>query len=160
MGRQLRVYVAGSSDPQERGRVKAAITQVKAHPHMQLTYDWVASKEEYANITDAELPAEERRELARLCAVGALAADVFWLLAPDFPTRGAWFEAGMVDGWNFLHGVGSSPPNDSFHRHIDTIASGPTQQSIFCSRMVEYATDKDAFFALCSFADRFVASSR
>lgn len=154
--KRLKVYIAGSSDLQERGRVKSAIMQVDSHRNMQLTYDWVASKEAYANVADAVLPDEERPGIASMCAVGALAADVLWFLAPDFATRGAWWEVGMVDGWNFAQGTISNTARGGPRRRIEVFASGPTKQSIFCSRMREFTTDKDAFFELCALADRFV----
>lgn len=155
--KQLKVYVAGSSNLQERGRVKTVLAMVEGHPNMQLTYDWVASKEAYENMHDSSLPFTERPGIASMCAVGALAADVLWFLAPDFTTNGAWFEAGMVDGWNFAQGTISNTARGGPRRRIEVFASGPTRQSVFCSRMREFETDRDAYFELCAFADRFVA---
>jgi hypothetical protein len=147
MDERLRVYVAGSSDPQERGRVKVAMMQVKGHPNMELTLDWV-SMVEAAGSANEGLSLAQREDASEDAIRGVISADVVWLLAPDHVTRGAWYECGIVEGWNRAQACTQWLPR----RRIAMIASGQTQQSIFCSRMLEVESDKDAFFDLCKMA--------
>ena len=143
------MYIAGSSNPMEKGRVSAAMSMVKSHPNMHLTLDWLEIIEA-AGSANAGLSYAVRHKAALDDIEGVITANVLWLLAPDNGGKGCWFEAGVAEGWNRA----AKMPQ----QQIQIIASGNTQQSIFCACMQEFATDRDAFFKLAGFADAFVES--
>lgn len=140
---QLVVYVAGSSDPQERGRVMTAMSMVKGHPHMRLALDWVQAIENAGGVRNEGLTYAQREDAAQTAITSVLASDAVWLLVPNSLSRGAWYEGGIASGWNASGG-----------RKISVYASGPTQRSIFCALLSEFETDADAFVALSHRANK------
>jgi len=147
-GKRLVVYVAGSSDPQERGRVMTAMSMVKGHPHMRLALDWVLAIENTGGIRNEGLTYAQREDASQTAIAAVLVSDAVWLLAPNNLSRGAWYEGGIAQGWNASGG-----------RKILLCASGPTQRSIFCAQMAEFETDADAFVSLSHRANKIAMAS-
>lgn len=127
------VYVAGSSSEPER--VRRAMGEVVGRG-WTLAQDWLADieREGAANPTDDDV----RRRCARADRNAVSTATVFWLLAPEQPTRGAWVELG----------VAISVRAEEYRRfgHSDrlVVVSGNGKQSIFCSLADrEFSDDSD-----------------
>jgi hypothetical protein len=85
-----------------------------------------------ANPRDASI--EQRFEWSASDLDQVDSAGLLWLLVPLPPsiTRGAWLEFGYAHA-----------------RGLELVSSGDTKQSIFCALGEEYATDKEAFVAIC-----------
>jgi len=121
----ISVYVAGSSAKRERARF--FMDQIKVHPGMRVTYDWVgdvdASKAK--GVDDFQLSDVERARYANADLDGVAASDVFVLLAEERPTgRGMWVELGFVLALN-------EQGKDYGHDQITVIVSGGGRRSIF-----------------------------
>jgi hypothetical protein len=127
-----RVYLAGSSAPAERERVRrwsAALTAagIMVHATWPVMVGAVGAGEPpHASIAD-------RRRRAVQYLTELRHADVLWVLCPpiDTPTRGAWIELGVAYECARL-----------------IVASGDTRQSVFAALAEEFTTDEDAFHAL------------
>lgn len=91
----MTLYIAGSS--LELPRAEQAVGAARAHG-LEVSFDWTPG----ANMTRARWSSDEhapqlvRFASAKNCHRGVVMADVFWLLAPTMPTRGAWVELGMA----------------------------------------------------------------
>ncbi len=120
------MYVAGSSDPLERPRVRRVMDTIAAMPGCALALDWLAAIEA-AGSANAGLTLEQRRHYARANLKAIATADGFVFLAPVTVTRGAWLELGYA--------LDCAAP---------VVCSGATKQSIFCSLVTEVESDEDA----------------
>lgn len=129
----LRVYVAASSA--EGARARRVMDSVNRLPGCVVAHDWLAVMER-APAPDRALPRTDAAMYAAEGLAAVASCDVFWLLAPMWPTRGAWVELGVAI---------------SSLRTI--IVSGDCAQSIFCALGREFeqadgTSDEDAFTAL------------
>lgn len=121
----LRVYVAGAS--KEIDRCRAAMDYVREIGGV-ITCDWIAEIERVGSANDG-LTQEQRRESAEADLCGVMEADVFWLLAPDNTSTGAWVELGTAlvarEVWR---------ANDAVQHPTVIIVSGPgSKRSIFAA---------------------------
>lgn len=91
----MKVYVAGASA--EADMIALYMDRLRA-AGLEITHDWVAGLK--ANIAagkpDALLSAEERAQYAETDLDAIAEADVFWLLAPENASTGAWVELGYA----------------------------------------------------------------
>lgn len=134
----LRIYVAGPSSEPER--VRRAMDEVRVRG-WAVAQDWLADieREGAANPVDDEV----RRRCARADLDAVAQADVFWLLAPCQPTRGAWVELGqaLAERETQRHLLESDPAGDP---PLVIMVSGDCKQSIFCSLADrEFSDDSD-----------------
>lgn len=92
----LRVYVAASS--REMERVDRALERLGGLTEVEVTYRWIDDMraEMAKGRSDKDLSREEAMEAGHKCLRGVVHADVFWLLYPNEPTRGAWVEFGYA----------------------------------------------------------------
>lgn len=122
----MRVYVAASS--QELDRATWAMDAIRAVPGLELAHDWteVIRREGSAN---RNLGPRVRGDAARDCLARVTDAHVCWLLAPKTRTSGAWFE------FSWYCASRTTRPSTA-------IASGDTDQSIFCS-LADYEFTQD-----------------
>lgn len=139
--RIFNVYVAGSSSPREKLRVRNAMDLVIEHPRMHLTLDWQEIIEK-AGAANEGLSYDERISAATADLDGVRRADILWLLAPhaDIATgRGCWVElgAGLV------------------LEKVVVISGKDRGRSIFCALGQEIATDEDAFAVICALLDEY-----
>ena len=89
----LRLYVAASS--QERARYRHAVRG------LDLTHDWEAHFDRHdAALAEGDVAEADRLfgESMLMCLRGVVECDLFVMLVPTTPTRGAWFEAGVARG--------------------------------------------------------------
>ena len=120
----LRVYVAGSS--REMDRARAAMDYVRELGGV-ITFDWVAEIERVGSANDG-LTDEQRRSSAAADLEGVEACDVFWLLAPETPSTGAWVELGIALG---------------LRESIRIIVSGPGSKRSIFSALANIETPSD-----------------
>jgi nucleoside 2-deoxyribosyltransferase len=139
----VKVYLAGSSAPAERARIKCWKQRLE-EAQITVVSTWIASVETYGG-NPREATKEERRAWAHGCRVEIAQADIFWLLVPpvDAPTRGAWAELDYAQLWG-----------------CTLIASGDTKQSIFCAYALEFAEDKLAFDEILRLASAYRSAQR
>lgn len=136
-----KVYVAGSSAELDRARtwrdrlVSAGVEVVST---------WIETVIAVGDANPREATTNARRVWSEDDLAQVSIADVFWLLAPEQPTRGAWVELG------FAHATRLVEPDARMA--IRVIISGDTRQSIFCALGEEYATDEEAFAAIVEMA--------
>jgi hypothetical protein len=101
----LRVYVAASS--REMERVDRALEKLGGLTEVEVTYRWIDDMraDMAKGISDKDLTRKEAMEAGHKCLLGVAEAEVFWLLYPNEPTRGAWVELGYARalGDNFRH---------------------------------------------------------
>lgn len=129
----MRVYIAGSSKPTERARAKRWHTSLRKLG-VEVTSTWIESVEKHGAGNPREMSISEREACARSCIDGVRAADLLWLLVPplEAPSRGAWFELGLM--------------YEASSRALPSmICSGDTKQSIFCALGQECIDDAEAF---------------
>lgn len=126
------IYLAGSSD--EVGRA-AYWKERLIGVGFEVTSSWPEAVRAAgtANPDDSDT----RWTLAQNCKSELFGSDFLWVLVPiDAPGRGAYYEAGYADA-----------------HHIETVFSGTTKQSIFCSQGQEFTTDDEAFSYICALKD-------
>ncbi len=125
----MMVYVAGSSA--EIDRAKDIIGRLR-RAGLGISYDWtpdLRSARKAGHSDDASLSEAQALGAAQSCLEGVFMCDVFLLLAPERPTRGAWVELGYA-----------------LASQCQVVVAGPAaKQSIFaqCAREVT-ETDGDA----------------
>jgi hypothetical protein len=95
MDRPLRIYIAASS--REMPRVDAALAALDAlgADRAVITYRWIDDMRK-AGKSDIDLTLGEAQVARENCIEGVRSCDVFWLLYPIEPTRGAWVELGFA----------------------------------------------------------------
>lgn len=132
-----RVYLAGSSHPEERGRVEAALLTLQA-VGVEVISTWLDDvKACNGDGNPRTMAVADRRGLA-LKDFGQVAqAHIFWLLVPppSIPTRGAWAELA------YAYSLGKQ-----------IVCSGDTVQSIFSSLGYETTSDEVALQTVVSLA--------
>jgi hypothetical protein len=140
------IYVAGSSSEPER--VRRAMDEVVGRG-WTLAQDWLADieREGAANPTDDEV----RNRCADKDLSAVFDADVLWLLVPTSRSSGAWVEFGYAIALRLYRATHQQPERPII------IASGNTQQSIFCSLADrEFSDDSDVcqWLAMTKVANR------
>lgn len=134
-----KIYVAASS--KEKARASCVMDRIRASPLLELAHDWVAVQDEvqaHGGPSDAELSRTDARGYATTDLEYVAEVDIFWLLAPETPTSGAWVEYGYA-----LAGVSY------------VVVSGAVERSIFCAcAHEEHATDAAAFKAIVGWEER------
>lgn len=102
----LRVYVAASS--RELERVDRALAKLGGLTEVEVTYRWIDDMraDMAKGRSDKDLSRDEAMEAGHKCLLGVVHADVFWLLYPNEPTRGAWVEFGYARALYDLGGTG------------------------------------------------------
>lgn len=118
----MRVYVAGASAEPER--VRWAMDAVEAEG-WEVAFDWLARIDE-EGAANAGLDPQQRYRAAIDCDLGVLMADAFWLLAPEAPSAGAWWELCRA-----------------YERVPHVVVSGPAAAKCIFTAFVQ-ATDTDA----------------
>src|SRR6185312_9152573 len=93
MPRPLKVYVAGSSIDIDIS--EPLIARIRA-AGLVVTHDWTAVVRAHGGGNPVDLTREQRVRLAEEDIRGAVNADWFWLVMPQTPTAGAWFEFGAA----------------------------------------------------------------
>lgn len=118
-----RVYVAASSREVERVRRCQALA---AEWGWELTLDWLTPM--LANIDrgvrDTDLPADEQHRHAEEDRMAIYAANLVWFLAPNAPTKGAWYELGWAHGIGkpvVVSGCAADPAPMLFLAHEDIV---------------------------------------
>lgn len=126
----MNVYLAGSSAPSERERIRLWKRRLE-EVEITIVSTWIASVETYGN-NPREATRAMRRVWAHNCLAEIAHANVFWFLVPptDAATRGAWAELAYAQSWAST---------------CELFASGDTKQSVFCALALEFAEDKLAF---------------
>lgn len=126
------VYIAASSlDMARAKRWRTALLEAG----LAVTSTWIESIEAVGEANPATATREQRLGWAQQCATGVRNANILWLLSPplDAPSCGAWCELGVAQ-----------------NNYTTVVCSGPTtHQSIFCALGAEYASDFEAFAAIC-----------
>jgi hypothetical protein len=130
----MRIYIAGSSKEVERVKHWQGQARLRGH---QITHDWTGDV--IANPNDSALTPEHMRRAASEDFAGVYRCSVFWLLAPEVKSEGAFFELGVAYCRAFI--TGANP---------DVIVSGPTAGRIFCHlpSIVRFPSDELAFASL------------
>jgi len=132
------IYIAGSSAEVERVRYW---TSAAERAGWEITLDWLRVMDTVAR-EDRLLADVDRQMHARDAWHAIHRADVYWLLAPEEPSIGAWTELGLAIAAG----------------RVEVIASGPaSRRSIFAALAEEFATDHSAFEAICT---RYVRGER
>ena len=148
MKRQVKVYVAGSSHPDEHERVHRVFNLVKEHAYLQLTYDWLKVIERVGASAPTNISQEQRVAYAMEDLEAVHTSDIFWYLQPDGPpSMGASFEFGAAWGlasqWTLQGNYMGAAQASSIPSRV-LIASGvdPDAQHIFCA-LADYQWDND-----------------
>ena len=128
----IKVYVAGAS--KEADRCRAAMEYARELGCV-ITCDWLAEIERVGAANEG-LSNEQRTESAIADLEGVIAADVFWLLAPENQSTGAWTELGYALALRDQQRRAGQTP-------IEVVVSGPGRaRSIFSALAdVELASD-------------------
>jgi nucleoside 2-deoxyribosyltransferase len=131
--RPFRVYIGGSSHPDEMARVKRWNTACR-EAGIEVTSTWldvVAGTSGGANPREATV--DDRRGWSAQDLSEVARADALWFLVPpvERPTRGAWAELGYA-----------------YARAQLILISGDTKQSIFPALGAEFDSDEEAFRTL------------
>jgi hypothetical protein len=126
-GDPLRVYVAGSSTPDEMDRVEGIASTLIAYG-IEVVSSWPASVRAQGEGNPPNASRVDRLAWSSRCIAEVIDADVVLFLVPRaYPTSGAWFE--LAIGWS--HGK-------------RLVCSGVTTKSIFCATAEEFVSDLDA----------------
>ena len=97
--------------------------------------------------SDAELSRHDARHYAAEDLSHIETSRIFWLLAPETRTSGAWVEFGYAVALSHIANRGPGPLGQNRPQHI--VASGAVEGSIFCACAdEEHATDRGAFDAI------------
>jgi hypothetical protein len=126
----MRVYISGSS--RELDHLETLAAELAGHPGVTVADRWM--RDVRANMaagrTDADLTDDERHEAAEADYRDIRRSQVFWLVVPSTPSKGAWVELGLVvtNGGKIV------------------IASGNTNATIFChlAEVKRFATHAEA----------------
>lgn len=132
----MKIYIAASSNELDRAEYWMNLCESAG---ISITYNWVLAIKA-AGTTNAGLTHADRLKYSGADLRGVWAADIFWLLYPEGPPSfGAAFEAGYA--------ARCAETADRL-----CVASGTTGHSIFLSRLVERATDVEAFAFIQEYA--------
>lgn len=125
----MKIYLAGSSDPAQRERVKhwsARLTEAG----WQVVSTWIANIERVGAANPSDAPSRARQGWAMTCLAEVRQADAFWFLVPPagISTSGAWVELGTA-----------------YESARAIVCSEDTRRSIFPALGHEAESDEDAF---------------
>jgi hypothetical protein len=132
MGKQMKVYVAGSSTGFDRIAVATFMLALQ-DAGVEVTLDWPALMNSSA--PDADLSDETLSTRAGMIRDAIARADVVWLLVPSLPSKGSWVEFGYGLGLGKL-----------------TVVSGYMRSCLFTS--LASATYSSHYEALDSIVER------
>lgn len=127
------VYVAGSSDPRERDRVRSAVAALTM-ARVTVVSTWLQVIEDRSGVGNpTDLTPEDRRVSAEHDLSEVARADILLFLVPPvaIPTRGGWGELTYA-----------------YSMALDIVCSGQTNQSIFSALGIEKETDAEAIQAV------------
>ena len=89
----MKVYVAGSS--KEPHRARDAFDMVRRAGH-EVSHDWVGNIRKFGGSILKGWGRSELRREARIREEHVLKSDLLWLLIPETPSQGCWFELGVA----------------------------------------------------------------
>lgn len=119
----VNVYVATSS--RELDRYTRFVSELSKLPGIRLTQDWSRNIRLAQNLgftSDEQLSDAVAHQVYATCKRGITDSDIFVLLVPTTPTRGAWWECGLADGHSLMVSSGNpgSAFRSAFHKTFDT----------------------------------------
>lgn len=98
----MKIYVAASS--REMTRAIAAMEWIRSEPGMEVAHDWVTQIKEVGIANPSDVPEGLRRSWSMATLEALRDSRAIWLLLPEEPTAGAWFELGAMAAFNYTHG--------------------------------------------------------
>lgn len=150
-----RIYVAGASA--EIGLI-IEVTRSLREAGWTITYDWTEAVSAFGSAGE-ELTNEAKESFARKDLMGVAEADVFWMLAPQNRSVGAWIELGSALTWRAMRaalldaGVDlqiNCVPSDP----VVVVVSGATDSIFALLADKRFATHDEALAWLCINGDK------